>query len=313
MRQQIKWQGSGVLEYYPPKGRPTSATVVGYSQGTAELWASEAVTLDTYTDTFTNAGKGDTLLTVTDTTNAVIGRRYWVKTSTGGVGHEVVCVDIPSGTSIRLAAPLREAIASGIIEGHRLARTVTETTGLWRNSRALWTLTYSTGAVDKTTWFDIVGLPLTLDDVAVTEGDLEEVESEFGEAVDTVGSWRGYVARAFKYLWRKIERSYVPDLLRSRDMFDDALVYGTLWLRFKNDPVKEASYKAKLDDALADMLSSKEAWYDSDDDLLRSLFGRTIVQIGSDFLTVPVGSELIDGRNDGNTEGLPAPNMCRVT
>jgi hypothetical protein len=317
MRQQITWQSSAeVLEYYPPDGRPTSGTVVGYSQGTSELWSSEAVTLDPYTDTVSSVSSSDRrILTVGDTTNAVIGRRYWFKTSTGGRGHEVEVSDIPSSTSLRLSSPLRGDISSGVIEGHRLARTITETSAIWRNARAVWTLTYSDGTrTPKNQWFDIVPLPLTLWDVEITEYDLESVDTDFGEAIDTDGAWRKMVDMAFHEIWRRLEKSYKPDLLRTRAMLRDAIIYRTLYHRFRNVPDKRDLYEAEYDKALGDVLGSREAWYDGDDDLLRSVFGRRIVQIGDDFLTVPVNSVLNDDNGD-TTDGerLPAANAMMVT
>jgi hypothetical protein len=314
-RQQLRWKGSGEIEFYPDNGRPTSATVIGYREGYSTLWSSEAVTLDPYTDTITGAAMGDTVLTVSDTTEAIVGRRYWVKTSTGGFGHEVECVDVPASNKIEIAAPLRIDITSGTIEGHRLARTVTETTQILRSSRALWTMTYPTGTVEKTTWFQVVGLPMKLDDFSITEHDLETVDTEFGEAADRTGQWRKLVIAAFNDVWRELERSYKPDLLRLRDMLDGPIIYRTLFHRFRHQEERRNFYQGEYDKAMGNVLGSTEAWYDSDDDLLRSAFGMTTKEIGDVTINVCSGSPLNDGCGAGDGiegEGLPAGNRLLV-
>lgn len=317
MRQQFTWNGSGeVLEHYPPHGRPTSAAVIGYSTGTSELWGSEPVTLDPYTDTITGADKGDTLITVTDSSDAVIGRRFWVATDTGGLGHEVQIVDKPSSTTVLLAAPLRIDISSGTIEGHRLARTMTEVTARYRSSRALWTLTYPTGEVKKTQWLDIVALPLTLNDVDITEADLEGAETDFGESVDSSGMWRWFIERSFSDIWQALAQNHKPDLLRSRDMLRDPMIYRTLYHRYRQQDDRKEDFREKYDEAMAKVLKSTEAWYDSDDDLLQSLFGITSRAVGADEMNVRGGCSVYSDGYDGDgiaNEGWPARGGMQVT
>ena len=299
-----------------PRGRATSADVVGYSQGYSELWASVGATFDPFTDVFTNGEVGDTVLTgLADTSDAVIDRRYWIKSSTGGLGHEIEIIDVPGPNSVQIAAPLRAAFASGIIEGHRLTRTITETTAIWRDARAQWTLTYgTTQQPPKSTWFDIVPLPLTLWDVEITEYDLETREPQWGEEVDAAGGWRKLVAGAFSDLWQEINQGHKPDLLRSRDMLKDPLIYRTLYHRFRADEVKKLDYLAKYEKAMAQCTNSTEAWYDSMDALLKSYFGLRRQQVGNDFVYYECDDEaglLADNRSA--SDGWNAPNRMLVT
>jgi hypothetical protein len=315
MRPQITYLSSAeVLEFYPPKGRPSSATVTGWRSGTLSpnLWTSEAVTLDPYTDTFSVATKGDWILTVTDTTQAVAGRRYWIKSPTGGYGVEVDVVDVPSSTTLALGSPLSRSFSGGgIIEGHRLARTITETSGIYRNARAEWTCTYPAGAIKYRQWFDIVALPLTFEEVEITEWDLESADTEFGEAIDATGSWRKLVYRAFSDIWQHIEKSRKPDWLCSRDMLRDPLIYRTLAHRFRHDATRRDDYLRLYAEALSNALNSVEAWYSDDASAVRDQF--------PDLATVQIGDDLVylhgsDPRVEPSSEGgrLYAPNRMLV-
>jgi hypothetical protein len=289
MRPQIKYQSSTeVLEFYPPKGRPTSAAVTGWRSGTTSpnLWTSEAVTPDPYTDTFTAAEKGDWVLTVTNSANAVAGRRYWIKSPTGGYGTEIDVVDVPDANTLALGSPLSRAFASGgIVEGHRLARTITETSAIWRNARAEWACTYAAGVITYRQWFDVVALPLTFEEVELTEWEIEGADTEFGEATDATGQWRKLVYRAFSDIWQHIEKSRKPDWLMSRDMLRDPMIYRTLAHRYRHDEARRDDYLRLYAEALGNALNSSEAWYSDDASAVRDLYPlATTVQIGDDLV-----------------------------
>jgi hypothetical protein len=315
MRQQITYQSTTeVLEFYPPKGRPSSAAVSGWRSGTTSpnLWASEVVTLDPYTDTFTAAERLDKELTVVDSSDAVAGRRYWIKSPTGGYGVEIDVVDVPDAATLSLGSPLSRAFpAGGIVEGHRLARTITETSGIWRNARAEWVLTYAAGDIKYRQWFDIVALPLTFEELEITEWDLEGADTEFGEATDSTGAWRKLVFRAFSDIWQHVEKSRKPDWLCSRDMLRDPMIYRTLAHRYRHDETRRDDYLRLYAEALANCLNSTEAWYSDDASAVRDLYPlATTVQIGDDLVYLTADDPRVEPGADGGR--LYAGNRCLV-
>jgi hypothetical protein len=318
MRPQITWQSADEeLEFYPPWGRCDAAsTVIGYRAGTSELWGSEPVSLDPYTDNIT-ATEGEDIGTVTDTTNAVVGRRYWLSTAGYGRGYSNTVVDIISATQLRFAVPFKYDMlqSSGDrIEGHRLARTMTatETTAVLRSARAQWILSYPhLGAVPKkpAQRFDVVLWPLRSDDVQITEHDLRTIDTDFSEAIDVDGLWRGMVEMALSEVFSALERSYKPDLLRSRDMLRDPMMYRILMHRFRNVETKRTWYASLYEQALSAVLSSTVAWYDSDDDMLRGEYGMRWEQIGDDWVAVFCDDDAVQAGG----EGFTAPNQMMVT
>jgi hypothetical protein len=305
MRPQITYQSTTEeLEFYPPKGRPISAAVSGWRSGTntPNLWPVETgITLDPYTDTFTAAERNDKVLTVTNTADAVGGRRYWIKSPTGGYGTEVDVVDVVDATTLALGSPLSRSFASGgIIEGHRLARTITETSGIWRNARAEWVLTYAAGDIKYRQWFDIVALPLTFDELEITEWDLESADTEFGETTDSTGAWRKLVFRAFSDIWQHIEKSRKPDWLMSRDMLRDPMIYRTLAHRYRHEETRRDDYLRLYAEALTNALNSTEAWYSSDATAVRDLFPDAVsVQIGDDLVYLHGDDPRVDPSVEG--------------
>jgi hypothetical protein len=257
------------------------------------------VTLDPYTDTFTAAARLDTELVVVDSSDAVAGRRYWIKSPTGGYGTEIDVADVIDANTLALGSPLsRDFPNGGIIEGHRLARTITETSGIWRNARAEWACTYPAGVTTYRQWFDIVALPLPFDELEVTEWDLESADTEFGETTDT--NWRKLVFRAFSDIWQHIEKSRKPDWLMSRDMLRDPMIYRTLAHRYRHDETRRDDYLRLYAEALANCLNSTEAWYSDDASAVRDLYPlATTVQIGDDLVYLTADDPRVEPGADG--------------
>lgn len=316
-----------VLEHYPDlrryqgAGVPSAATYSIYSSGTVSL-ATGAVTLDTASQTLGAHALGATTLTVTSSAAFVVGRRYWL--DDGYQGYEVECYSKPLATTLVITEPLRRAITSGSIKGHGLRVTLgTSVTGsLRRHVRVEWSATL-TGATYKSTEFvDVVELPFAL---FVTEADLESADPSFGEQVGSSARWRRWVDGAIEDVWQALEGAGLkPDCVRSRDVLTRPVVYRALAIRHQRDPELAERYKALFEESWAHVISSKDTWYDADDDLVPSDAEDSAPSGSGGWVEVgagtgnwvradsPIGATKIGAVQPGEADGLPAARRLKV-
>lgn len=321
-RLQYEKDVGGTLEYYPPEGVSSAATVVAYTSGTTTLFSSGPVTLDTFSQTGLTAAEGARDITVSSSANAVVGRRYWVTPDPGADGYEDRIIGIPDATSVMLETPLKVAMAgSGTIKGHGLRRTLstTEAGTLRERCRLVWRYTVGGIAYMHSELFDIVYWPFSL---SVTEEELELADTAFGGQTGARGSWRKHVALAERDMWQALEGIGVrPDLVRSRDLLQLPFIYRTLYHRHRNDEAKAKIYAALYGEAWSHFTGSKDAWYDSNDDLCADLAGNEVtVYVGDDPVTMwrlPNGTltssaPALSSGSAGEVSGLPGGYKLKV-
>jgi hypothetical protein len=135
---QFETDQEGVLEFYPPEGVASSATIQIVKPNGSDLHASSAVTLDTVDTTVSGISRDDETFTVGSGTGVVTARRYWLATD-GGRGYETGITEI-DGTTVRPEEPVSFDISSGTFKGHglRYTMTTTETDDTLRNCRVVW-------------------------------------------------------------------------------------------------------------------------------------------------------------------------------
>jgi hypothetical protein len=301
------------LEYYPPEGVPSIATVTIYTSGDAELtgtWPA-SITLDAATTTSTGNTVGDVDLKVASTTNFIRGRRYWVDDTDTGQGFEVKTRGV-AGTTLYIDQPIPITVANGSpVRGHRLAYPLTtaQAAEKRRRLRAEWTYVVSGITYFETQFFDIVKSPLHL---SLDESSIEQHDHTFGEYAGSYGGWRSLADGAFADLERMLrKRQIYPDLIRDRDGLQDALVYAFLAKFYLTTPgmiERSVHFAALRDQAIEDVMQAR-TWYDADDDLVVSEYGTGATTIvGADGITTVIpGGEGTSGSTGHGELSLPVP------
>lgn len=302
-RHQYRTSVASVLEFYPPQGVASSATVAGFVSGTsASLFASESVTLDTASATVSGHTASATLLTVDDSTGFVVGRRYWAETA-GGRGREVTVIDVPNGTSLELDQPIGFVVTA--IAGHGLRRTLTaeEAGTVRRRCRVLWTYTVDGMGYVADQMIDIVEMPFALH---LTEEDIEEAYPPAGEHAGSRRAWAKVLRKAEGEVFNRVAAEQIePDLVRERDLLRDAAVYRALQLlSVRNQDFTDAGayerWESLYEQTISRFLAGKY-WYDSDDDLNVDLYGANTRTVTVDGTTYEVFSD--GGGGDGEAVG----------
>lgn len=302
-------------ELYPParllvRGVPTAATYSLHRTRTSKIVDAASITIDTASTTIASATEGDKNLTVADSSNFKAGRRYWVSDAGGVDGYEVVCDAVPDATTVRLRDPLRIDITSGTIKGHglRYSLTTTHTDTEYRWLREVWSMTIDSETHKISRLVDIVAEPF---EIYVTETEIEQADISFGGSAGSSTAWQAHVSAATDAIWQDLEGNGIwPDLVRSRDLLTRPLVYRTLFHRHGRDPDLREHYLELYKEAMGAFYGSKNAWYDSDDDLNPE---------GAQFRTVTIGDTEYtlwqdeEGQlHESEVEGIHVDNSMRV-
>jgi hypothetical protein len=319
-RRQFEWNTTTeVLEYYPENGVATASTIAIYTSGTSALLVPTAVVLDAANQALGAHLAGVQTLTVASSALFYPGKRYWL--DDGYLGYEVEVYAVPLATSIVLTEPIKRAITAGSIKGHGLRKTITAaiSANLARRLRVVWRPTIAAVEYRYEELIDIVRWPF---DLKVTEDDLEAADPSFGEQTGTAGKWRLWVKAAIEDIWLALEGAGVePDKVRSRDLLLRPVIYRALYHRHNRDSEQSAHYLKCYEDAWRSVLSCRDSWYDSDDDLVPEESESTTgegpwVEVGAGS-NVWVRSGLPNKYSVGavhrsETAGLPAAKILKI-
>lgn len=300
-RTQYRKDLASLLEYYPPAevGRPSSAKLRAFTSGTATLFSETTLTLDTAQQQLTATATHDAdTLTVADSSAFEVGRRYIVRTS-GGRKREVVCLDVPSSTTVKLDAPVGFALTtSDFIEGHGLRRTLSavEAATVRRRVRLEWEYVGTDGFtyIDEE-YVDIVRTPFRL---RLTEGDIEFESSTFGERAGARGGWRKLVQGAVGDVWRRVSnmgQGVYPDLVKERKGLKVAVarrVLQKLSVEDQDLSTEQSAFKrwGKLYDEALREFEAASPWYDSDDDQAVDYDGTRTVTVDGELVELATDS-----------------------
>jgi len=310
-RIQLEFKKDNVIPFYPPEGRPDGAAdLFVYTQGTSPLDGTLdplSVALDLVNEALTLAAvKGADNITVADTSNVKVGRRYILKNQEGDT--QEVFVRAKTASLVRFDQPIRFAcdVTTSVLEGHRLAATIL---GALLNTRRRfgrlrWEYEIDGVAVHHDELFDVVLLPFNL---VLTEEDVERHYTAFGESIGSRRSWRKLREGVFDDIWRALRGMQVhPDLVRDREMLTDAAAFRLLVKHFQSNPEQREFWLALYKDAMAEFYAS-HAWYDTGDDMQADFLGVHFQQIGDEEVQTIVTPGLAVGGADFRPETLGIP------
>ena len=147
-KQTVKKDVGGTLEFYPPEGVASAATITIKKSDNSNLTTAVSgvsATIDSVSTTLSaNADEGDTQVSVTSATGITAKRKYLVTASDGRV-QEVTVMAI-SGTTISLLEPLNFAfVSTNTFNGYRLSYSLTagNSDDNYKKLRATWSYTVS--------------------------------------------------------------------------------------------------------------------------------------------------------------------------
>src|SRR3990167_2718918 len=160
----LKKDVGGTLEFYPPEGVSSSATItIKKSDNSALTTAVSGVsaTIDSVSTTLSaNADEGDTQISVTSATGITAKLKYLMTASDGRV-QEVTVMAI-SGTTISLLEPLNFSfVSTNTFKGYRLSYSFSSgnSDDNHKKLRATWTYTVSSVSYSYTQRVDIAENP----------------------------------------------------------------------------------------------------------------------------------------------------------
>lgn len=253
----------GILEFYPPEGVPSSATVQVVKPNGSDLVAATAVTLDTVDTTVSGISRDDETFTVGSGTGIVTARRYWLATD-GGRGYETGITEV-DGTTVRPDEPVSFDISSGTFKGHglRYTLTTTHTADTLRNCRVVWRYTVDGLNYMESVVIDIVPLPFR---AKLTDGDMREIEPLWN---GLSSEYRNAIDQAELEIFGDIKgRQKLPSRVIDRRLLCAPMKWKVLQIRYFRSDDSQAYERAgeQYLDAMAPF-DLAETYYDNDDGL----------------------------------------------
>ena len=252
------------LRYRPEEGPATSATVkIVSAQGSDILEEAEA----SIGDVETNAAFVRDSAEVTVTSAAGISAGWYWAQRAAGDGYPVE-VRGAASTTVYLRSPALETEAGKILD-FELSKTVGAVDATHRDARVVWT--YTVGGVeyisDQT--IDIVRIPFALEISQATIATVEpEARSLGGSRQEILRARHGALDQVMLSLRGHQVR---PDLVIDRRLLEPAAAYYFLALRHHRKSEQADKYWDMARRAMDEFYSSN-SWYDSDDDLEKSLY-----------------------------------------
>jgi hypothetical protein len=260
---QFETDQEGVLEFYPPEGVASSATIQIVKPDGSDLHASSAVTLDTVDTTVSGINRDDETFTVGSGTGIVTARRYWLATD-GGRGYETGITEI-DGATVRPEEPVSFDISSGTFKGHglRYTMTTTETDDTLRNCRVVWRYTVDSINYMESTVIDIVPLPFR---AKLTDGDMRDIEPLWG---GLSSEYRAAIDQAELEIFGDIKsRNKLPSRVIDRRLLCAPMKWKVLQIRYfrgNDGPSYERASERYMETMAPFDLA--ETYYDNDDGL----------------------------------------------